>query len=230
MRSVHHENQTPPPGSRLDRYRTLFIPLLIGLASVLLALAFVQLGSEVTEGDTRGFDLRLSLGAQALRAAHPWLAEVGRDLSGLGSMTVLSLFILATAGYLVLVNARTTALLVATSALTGSVLISVFKSVFSRMRPDASLAGIVAQGLSFPSGHASMSAIVFLTLGALLASVHTRLAERVYIFAIAALMTLLVGVSRILLGVHWATDVLGGWAFGTAWALVWLLLARRLDR
>jgi undecaprenyl-diphosphatase len=221
---------TPPPGPRPDRYQTLFIPLLVGLASLLLTLAFVHLGGEVVEGDTRGFDLRVSLGAQALRIGRPWLAEVSRDLSGLGSTTVLSLFIVATVGYLVLVRARTTALLVASSALTGSVLVSVLKSVFGRVRPDASLAEIVAQGLSFPSGHASMSAIVFLTLGALLASTHSRMTERTYIFATAALTTLLVGMSRIVLGVHWATDVLGGWAFGTAWALAWLLLARWLDR
>ena len=73
-----------------------------------------------------------------------------------------------------------------------------------------------------------MSAIVFLSLGALFATTRVRLAERFYVLAVAAVLALLVGVSRAALGVHWATDVLGGWAVGLAWAMVWLLIALRL--
>lgn len=210
-----------------DRYRSLLKPLLIGLASALLALAFVLLGSEVLEGDTRSFDTHLLHSAQSLRASHIWLAEVLRDLSGLGSTTVLTLFTVATVGYLALVSARTTAFLVGASVATGAILVSVFKSAFGRLRPDAAFAEVVTSGLSFPSGHASMSAVVFLTLGALVASTRNRLGERAYILVTAAFMTLLVGLSRVALGVHWATDVLGGWAFGAGWAMLWLLFARR---
>ena len=226
----NRDTLTPLPTPPLDRYQALFKPLLIGLVAVLLTLAFVYLGSEVNEGDTRSFDTHLLRNAQSLRVSRPWVAEVMRDLSGLGSTVVLGLFTLATVGYLVLIRARTTALLVATSIITGSVLIGVFKATFGRLRPDAAFAELLVQGLSFPSGHASMSALVFLTLGALIASTRNYLAERTYIFVTATLMTVLVGVSRVALGVHWATDVLGGWAFGTAWALVWLLLARQLAR
>jgi undecaprenyl-diphosphatase len=84
--------------------------------------------------------------------------------------------------------------------------------------------------MSFPSGHASMSAIVFLTLGALLANTRGRWVERVFILATAAIATFLVGVSRVALGVHWATDVLAGWALGTGWATAWLLVAHRTRR
>jgi undecaprenyl-diphosphatase len=213
--------------SGFDRYQSLLKPLLIGLASALLALTFVLLGSEVLEGDTRSFDTHLLHSAQSLRASHIWLAEVLRDLSGLGSTTVLTLFTVATIGYLALVSARTTAVLVGASVATGAILVSVFKSAFGRLRPDAAFAELVTSGLSFPSGHASMSAVVFLTLGALIASTRSRLGERVYILATAAFMTLLVGLSRVALGVHWATDVLGGWAFGAGWAMLWLLFARR---
>lgn len=213
---------------RVDR--DLFVPLLIGGAAVLLALVFVQLGSEVTEGDTRIFDLYLLQAAQSLRVLHPWVAEVMRDLSGLGSTVVLTLFTLATVGYLLLVRAKTTALLVAASVISGTVLVSVFKAGFGRLRPAAAYAELVASGLSFPSGHASMSALVFLTLGTLIASTHRRLAERIYILLTASLLTLLVGVSRIALGVHWATDVFGGWSLGAAWAIGWLLLARQMAR
>jgi len=216
--------------ARLGRYRSLFLPLLAGLGVALLAWAFIQLSSEMVEGDTRAFDMQLLRAAQSLRSGQPWVAEVMRDLSGLGSTAVLTLFTAVTVGYLALVSARTTALLVATAVITGSVGVSWLKDVFGRLRPAADFAELVAPGLSFPSGHASVSAIVFLTLGALLASTRSRAIERTYILAMAALMTLLVGLSRITLGVHWATDVLAGWAFGAAWSMVWLLLAQRFAR
>lgn len=230
MPSSHRDTKPPAIALQFDRYRTLFWPLSIGLAAALLALAFVHLGGEVVEGDTRAFDTRLLRSALVLRTDHPWIARVMRDLSGLGSTSVLALFTAATVGYLALFKARTTAILVASSVLTGAFLIDILKSAFGRLRPDPAFADLVVQGLSFPSGHASMSAVVFLTLGALIANSRSQLKERSYIFAIAALMTLLVGVSRVVLGVHWATDVLGGWAFGTAWAMAWLLLARWLAR
>jgi undecaprenyl-diphosphatase len=151
-----------------------------------------------------------------------------RDLSGMGSTIVLTLLTVATVGYLVLVSRRTTAFMVAVSVVSGTVLVSVFKAAFGRLRPDAAFAELEASGLSFPSGHASMSAIVFLTLGALFASTRNRRAERVYILLTAALMTALVGLSRVALGVHWATDVLAGWSFGSAWAIGWLVIARYL--
>jgi undecaprenyl-diphosphatase len=69
-----------------------------------------------------------------------------------------------------------------------------------------------------------MAAIVFMTLGTLIASTRTRPRERGYILGAAALLTLLVGISRVMLGVHWATDVLGGWVFGAGWAMAWLLI------
>lgn len=220
----------PPSASRSAGYKALLKPLLVVFAAAALALAFALLGSEVGEGETHTFDMQILRRAQSLRAAYPGLAEVMRDLSGLGSTVVLTLFTVATVAYLVLVSKKTTALLVAVSALSGTVLVSVFKALFGRLRPDAAYAALTTPGLSFPSGHASMSAIVFLTLGTVIASSRSRLIERAYILLTAVLMTALVGLSRILLGVHYATDVFGGWAFGSAWAIAWLVLARRLDR
>jgi undecaprenyl-diphosphatase len=216
--------------SRFDRYRSLLKPLGFGFAAVLLVLAFVHLGGEVIEGDTRSFDMYLVHGAQALRLGHPWVAAAMRDLSGMGSTTVLAVFTLATVGYLALVSARPLALIMASAVVSGTVAVSLLKAAYGRLRPDAIFAELVASGASFPSGHASISAIVFLTLGALVASTRSRWVERTYILAVAVLMTLLVGVSRIALGVHWGTDVLAGWALGVAWAMLWLLLARRLVR
>ncbi len=218
------------PATRPSDYPSLIQPLLLVFAAVALALVFATLGSEVVEGETRSFDLYLLRWAQALRVDHPVMTDVMRDLSGMGSTVVLTLVTMATVGYLLLNNARGTALLMATSAMSGTALVSVFKAAFGRSRPDLAYADFLVPSLSFPSGHASMSAVVYLTLGALIASTLPRLAQRAYILASAGLMTMLVGLSRVVLGVHWATDVLGGWTFGVAWAIIWLLLAWHIAR
>jgi len=205
-------------------------PLMAGLVVVLSIWAFIGISGEMAEGDTGVVDMAILRAAQSLRTGHPWVAGVMRDLSGLGSTAVLTLFTIITVGYLVVVRAPATALLVAAAVVAGSVAIDLLKAGFGRPRPDRTFAELLAPGMSFPSGHAAMSAIVFLTLGALLAGTRGRAREQVYIFAMATLMAALVGMSRIALGVHWATDVLAGWAFGTAWALIWFLLARRLLR
>jgi undecaprenyl-diphosphatase len=200
------------------------------MVAALLTWGFIQISSEMIEGDTRAFDVTILHAAQSLRLGHPWVAEVMRDLSGLGSTTVLTLFTAVAVGYLAVVRARMTALLVVAAVITGSVSVSLLKAQFGRLRPGAEFAGLVAPGMSFPSGHATISAIVFLTVAALIASTRTRAIERAYIVVMATLMALLVGLSRVALGVHWATDVAAGWAFGAAWALAWLLFARRLAR
>lgn len=223
------DGQRPAPSVN-GRYRRLLRPLLVGAFAVLLTLAFVELAGQVLEGETHAFDHWVLHRAEAWRAAHPWLTEVMRDLSGIGSTVTLTLVTLITVGYLSLATTHRVAVLVAMSVASGAVLMSLLKIAFGRLRPDLAQAAIVVPGLSFPSGHTSMSAIVFLTLGTLIASTRTRLRERSYILAAAASLTLLVGVSRVMLGVHWATDVLGGWAFGAGWALAWLLLVGAVMR
>ncbi len=201
-----------------------------GLVAVLFTLAFALLAGEVLEGDTRAFDLGLLHAAQSLQLAHPRVFETMRDFSGLGGTIVLTLVSAITVGYLALVSMRASAILVAVSTISGSICVKLFKIAFGRARPDTAYAELVTTTLSFPSGHATMSAVVFLTLGALVASTRALWIERIYILCAAATMTVLVGVSRIALGVHWATDVLAGWAFGSAWAIAWLLLAAFLSR
>ena len=120
-----------------ETHHSLLKPLLLGCATALLALIFMRLGSEVMEGDTNTFDMRLLLAAHSLRVRYPWVSAIMRDLSGLGSTVVLTLFTVATVGYLALVSARITAALVATSVGLGTILVSVFKLGFARPRPDA---------------------------------------------------------------------------------------------
>lgn len=216
-----------PPG---ELFRSLWRPLLVGAFVAAMVFVFLKLGSEVVEGETQGVDQYVLLLAQALREQNPRLAGMMRDLTALGSVVVLTGLTAVTVGYLALFGYKRLAALVGMAMISGTALVSVFKSFFGRARPDASFAELSVSGLSFPSGHASMSAIAFLTIGALLATTHQRARERVYILLVASLITLLVGLSRIALGVHWTTDVIGGWAFGSAWAVVWLQVARMLTQ
>jgi undecaprenyl-diphosphatase len=84
--------------------------------------------------------------------------------------------------------------------------------------------------LSFPSGHAMTSAAVYLTLGAMLMRISERRLTKIYCMTIAMLATLLIGATRVYLGVHYPTDVLAGWMIGMSWALMCWLVERRIER
>ena len=213
-----------------DPVRALWPVLLVVAFAALMGFLFLKLGSEVVEGETQGFDQALLQLAHGWRERLPWLAPVLRDITGLGSTVVLTLLTVGTVVYLALFAARRMALLVAVSVTSGILLVSWLKAGFDRARPDITWAELAVAGMSFPSGHTSMSAIVFLTVGALIAATRRRTSERLFILASAGLLTLLVGLSRVALGVHWATDVIGGWALGSAWAVLWLLLLRSISR
>ena len=83
---------------------------------------------------------------------------------------------------------------------------------------------------SFPSGHSMMSAVIYLTLGLLIAQSVQRRGIRFYVFALAVLLTLMVGLSRIYLGAHYPTDVLAGWTLGLVWAIICRMISRYLQK
>jgi undecaprenyl-diphosphatase len=143
-----------------------------------------------------------------------------RDFTALGSAGVLVFLTLSVVGYLILLQRYALALLVVV-AVSGGLLLSLpLKSALDRQRPDLAPALTEAQFASFPSGHSMAAAATYLTLGALLARVQPRRRLRIYFLALAMLVTLLVGASRVYLGVHWPTDVLAGWTAGATWALL----------
>jgi undecaprenyl-diphosphatase len=230
MSLFSHRNPNVQGLTGRNPQRTIWQPLLVAAFLAFTIFAFLKLGAEVVEGDTLAFDQRLLQLAQSLRINHAWIGPVMRDLSGLGSTIVLTLVTVGTVFYLALFSSQRLAALVAVSVSSGTLLVGWFKAGFGRIRPDLSYAEISVPGLSFPSGHATMSAIVFLTIGALISATRRRASERVYILLAAGLMTFLVGLSRVALGVHWVTDVMGGWAFGSAWAVFWLWLVSRMSR
>jgi undecaprenyl-diphosphatase len=195
--------------------------------------AFLYLAGEVIEGETLRFDTWLLL---ALRVpgdttdplGPAWIEEMFRDFTALGGVGVLSLLTLISVGYLWLMGQRRVALFLLFAILGGLLLSSMLKSGFDRPRPDLVSHGSHIYTSSFPSGHSMLSAVVYLTGGALLAMVHSAHRVRVYLVGCSILTTLLVGVSRVYLGVHWPSDVLAGWAAGAAWAAACWLVAQWL--
>jgi undecaprenyl-diphosphatase len=188
-----------------------------------LILVFGLFADEVLEGDTAGFDRAAFALLRGDDAAHPasprWLGEFGRDVTALGSMSFLGFVTAVTVGYLLLIRQRALALLMAVAVIGGMLASSLLKLWFDRPRPDIPH-DVAVFTASFPSGHATLSAITYLTLAALLARVHTDRRIKVYFVAVAIFLTVAVGVSRIYLGVHYASDVLAGWCIGSAWAIL----------
>lgn len=208
-------------------WRTREFRVLAPLALVAGLLAFfIQLADEVMEGETHGFDevilLAFRSGDPADPIGPPWLEVIMSDLTSLGGHTILILLSLFAMGYLCLRRKYTSAILVAASGLTGIALNAAMKVGFDRPRPDLVAHLTPVHSLSFPSGHAMLSAIIYLTLGALLARSQKSQTIKIYILSISMTLAFLIGLSRIYLGVHWPTDVLAGWCIGAAWALLCL--------
>jgi undecaprenyl-diphosphatase len=218
-----------------SRDRAELTLLVSALVVLLLTIAFVQLAGEVLEGDTQHFDERV---LAALRnPANPenpigptWLRDVALDVTALGSATVLGLTVIAVCGFLLLQGLQRHALFVLLASVSGWLLNALLKELFGRPRPEIvpHLREVIT--LSFPSGHAMTTAVIYLTLGALLMRIAERRVTRLYIMGMAMLATVLVGASRVYLGVHYPTDVLAGWLVGLSWALLCWLIERALER
>lgn len=162
-------------------------------------------------------DLSRPIGPDGLR-----LAMI--DFTALGGRTVLTTIVAIAIGLLVIRRLWLTAGLVLAATLIGSILSAQAKLLFNRPRPELVDHLVDVRGLSFPSGHATNSAIIYLTLALLITQVVPGRATRRYIIAVAVFLTGIVGISRVYLGVHWPSDVLAGWSIGTCWALAWWFL------
>lgn len=204
--------------------------LVASLAVVAAALlGFIGIADEMSEGEAHGFDMAVlqALHPDAANPADPigpfWLDHAAADLTALGSVAVLATISLLVGGFLVLQRKRLEAGIIVLAFAGGLTLSQSLKEFFSRERPPEIYRASEVLNASFPSGHALMSAVVFLTLGAMLAQAAKGRALRIFVMSAAITLVLIVGVTRIYLGVHWTTDVLAGWSAGAAWAtLCWL--------
>ncbi|MEP6592207.1 MAG: phosphatase PAP2 family protein [Acidobacteriota bacterium] len=206
-----------------------------GVVLLLLLFVVIRLAGEVLEGETLTFDKRILVAlrdpADLSRPIGPaWLASAALDVTALGSATVLGLTVLAVSGFLVLQGMWRTGAFVAAASGGALFVNAALKHLFQRPRPDVVPHLREVMTMSFPSGHALTSAVVYLTLGALSMRIAERQVTKFYCMAVAMLVTGLVGVSRVYLGVHYPTDVIAGWLIGLSWALLCWILARSLER
>jgi undecaprenyl-diphosphatase len=225
--------------ARLARIRTRDrgeLALLTGaFVFLLLLLIVIKLAGEVVEGETLKFDQRILLALRdpqnpSVPIGPRWLVGAALDITALGSATVIGLTVVAVSGFLVLQGTWRTGLFVAFASTGALVVQAALKQFFQRARPDVVPHLREVMTMSFPSGHALTSAVVYLTLGALSMRIAERRLTKFYCMAIAMLITALVGASRVYLGVHYPTDVIAGWLIGLSWALLCWMLERTFER
>lgn len=219
---------------RAASWRVPWPVLALGVVALAL-LGLLWLGHELVEGDGARFDHAI---IQAMRVpGHPgqpigpaWLPSAVRDVTALGSSTILTFVVIATASFLALKRRFGTAGLMIAATVLGASAVTIVKALVERSRPDLVGRLMAEASSSFPSGHAANSAIVYLTLATLLFPVLGDRKMRGFVLAIALLLVGAIGVSRVYLGVHWPSDVLAGWAFGSLWALLWWRIELTLFR
>lgn len=204
---------------------------LTALVAAVVAYGLFELTGEVLEGETRAFDEGVLLMLRnptdpGLPVGPTWLTKMMVDITALGGVTVLTLLVTLVVVYLALRRKFRTAAFVTVSILGGWALSSAMKIGIARPRPEVVQHLVEVTDMSFPSGHAMLSAITYLTLGAMLSRIEEQPSLRYFFPLVAVVLTLIIGLSRIYLGVHYPTDVLGGWAAGTVWACASWFAAR----
>ncbi len=205
------------------------------LVVLMLGYGFVKLADVVKVGGTQSFDEWL---LRAMRRTDDlsipigpmWLREGIQDVTALGSPVILLLMLIAVVGFMLMIRQRRLMLFTVVTTTVGALGSVLLKYLMGRDRPTVVPHLREVSSSSFPSGHAMLSAVVYLTLGILLMEVMPSRAVKAYCLIWAMLLTFLVGVSRIYLGVHYPSDVLAGWMAGIAWALACWAVAHYIRR
>jgi undecaprenyl-diphosphatase len=155
-----------------------------------------------------------------MRIRTPWLTSAAIDVTALGSITLVVLFSVFTLVVLLMLRDRRGALQLLAASVGAGILTIVTKDIIERIRPPEAQRLIVVSGFSYPSGHSLSTAALYLTI-AIIASRHIeRSGAKTVIFLAVSAVVIMVGASRIYLGVHYATDVASGFSLGAAWALL----------
>lgn len=194
----------------------LVLYLIIGLAISSAALAgFVGLGRIVAAGTTRAFDDWVLEWVASLRS--PDRTQTMLELSALGTNVVLVPVLAAASLFLWLARSRLSITLLWVAVAGGHVLNLILKVLYHRPRPTIVPEAQAVASASFPSGHAMSSLVAYGMVAVLIGRRVPGCAFRLFLGGIALALSLLVGASRIYLGVHYPSDVLAGYAIGAAW-------------
>ncbi len=202
-------------------------PILRGASVAAIGIALVLLVGLAIGRWPFDFDRSIILGLRAWGGPR-WLPGVAVDMTALGGGTALTLIVAIVAGLLFVQRHWLTALAMIAASASGGLVVAFVKAQIGRARPDIVDHLVVVSHASFPSGHSANSAVVYLTLAGLAQQVTPDRATRRYVMLIAILLVGAIGCSRVYLGVHWPSDVLAGWSFGTLWALAWWLATAKV--
>lgn len=196
-------------------------------------MTFVEIADDMTEADGQRVDQAVLHWLQPV-AGHPrgpwWLHEAAVDLTSLGGISVLTLFAVVALAFLLIQRKRLSALLLVVGLLGGVALSEGLKALFERARPPVEYQVVETLNASFPSGHALLSTVFYLSLGVMLTRAFPRVRLKAFVLGTAVFIALLVGLTRIYLGAHWASDVVAGWCAGAAWAMALWLVAYAVER
>ncbi|MEO6845658.1 MAG: phosphatase PAP2 family protein [Chthoniobacterales bacterium] len=227
------EDGRPDKSRRIPR-ATLYLLLTLGILSASLWF-FVTLTNHVAGNAPHVTEAMIMRGLRtpgdlSIPVGPHWLKMVCLDITALGSGTVLALVTALVAGYLLLERQFRSAGLVLFATITGAFWSNFLKHIINRDRPQIVPHLAEVSGQSYPSGHSMLSAIVYLTLAVVLIQTASSRSTKIYIVSVAVFITLLVGMTRVYIGVHYPTDVLAGWLAGSIWAVLCWLLASRFQR
>jgi len=165
----------------------------------------------------------------SLPAGPAFLAKAARDVTTLGGTLFRTVLSVVFIGWFVLKRDAASAAALLAAILGELIFVDFLKDFFGRARPEIVPQLVEVSTRSFPSGHSASAAAIFLTIAALLAHRTEAPTVRRFAFIVAGILALLVGASRVYLGVHYPTDVIGGLGFGTAWSGLVLYATVRLQ-
>jgi undecaprenyl-diphosphatase len=213
----------------MRKFDSIFIILLTGV--ILLCLVSLS----VVSGKINFLDNSILLSFRNARntsipAGPEWLLSFMLDVSALGSATIVFLVTILTSGLLILKNKYSSLRVILFAFIGGGIIELLMKEIFSRQRPQIVLHFVNVNSLSYPSGHSAMSAIIYISLIFIIFTLDIKTSIKIYFLYSAVFLILIIGISRIYLGVHYPSDVLGGWALGLIWSSISVILARNFKK
>ena len=211
------------------------LPAVILGVLMLGLFAFIAIADEMAEGEIRTLDEALLLGLRvagdpATPIGPAWLQETALEVTAIGGYPLIILTLAAVTGFFIVTRRYGAALYAVLSVGSGALLSQTLKQYYARPRPELVAHLDTVHTASFPSGHALVTTVAYLTLAAIVIGYLESKRARAYVLGVGVLAAVMVGVSRVYLGVHWPSDVAAGWTLGAAWASFSWLVMHMLER